>query len=160
MKKHIFGLLAIVALFGACKKSVSGSGSTVPANSWTLGEKTYKAQNVLYVAMGGSSELAATATGGSTSSADLLNFSFITEPTSSQHALITNTNFQGTVLITASHVSGSTYSFYKNGATSVNANITVANGKVGVSFPGAIWLHNLSNENDSLQLTVGAITQN
>jgi len=39
------------------------------------------------------------------------------------------------------------------------ANVTVNNGKVGVSFAGKIWLYNVSNASDSAQLSIGTITE-
>jgi len=58
-----------------------------------------------------------------------------------------------------SKLSGTTTTFYLNEETNVMANVTVNNGKISVSFPGTIWLHNLANTNDSAQLSVGTITQ-
>ena len=46
-----------------------------------------------------------------------------------------------------------------NSTTNVMANVTVNNGKVGVSFAGKIWLYNVSNASDSAQLSVGTITE-
>jgi hypothetical protein len=39
------------------------------------------------------------------------------------------------------------------------ANVTINAGKISVTFPGKIWLHNVQNFNDSAQVSVGTITQ-
>jgi len=88
-------------------------------------------------------------------------FQFSTPPTSSGEMLITYSGdpSPNTVVITVSRSTAAIGAFtsYISGKTNVKANVTV-NGKVAVSFPGSIWIHNQANYSDSTQLSVGTIT--
>lgn len=156
MKKNLILCVCTIFLLSACSKHNDSGNSS--ANTWTFGGTSYKAATVVYINAGSAANLSATATGATTTSSNGLTFSFTPPPASSGQVLITNSNDPNTVLVTASILAGTTTTFYLNDVTNINANVTV-NGKVGVNFPGTIWLHNLSNFNDSLQLSVGTITQ-
>ena len=158
MKRHIIVLVVIAALFSACKKSASGGG--IGTSSWTFGGTSYSAASVVYSTAGGIGELSAGATGATATSTNGLVFTFITIPTASEQALITDTYAMGTVLVETTNTSGSAFTSYTNGPTNVKANITISGGKISAGFPGTIWLHNINNVNDSLPLTVGNISQN
>jgi hypothetical protein len=99
------------------------------------------------------------ATGATATSADGLTFDFIPPPTSNGQVLITDTGDPNTMIVSASKLVGSTTTFYASGETNVQANVSINNGKVSVSFPGTIWVYNLANSSDSAQLSVGTITQ-
>ncbi|HEV7620125.1 MAG TPA: hypothetical protein VGO09_00255, partial [Flavisolibacter sp.] len=128
-------------------------------NSWTFAGKSYKAASVAYINGGSESNLSASASGSTSNNSNGLVFTFITPPTQSTQMLITNTNDPNTVFVSTSNLTGTTTTFYSNDVTTIKANVTVNNGKIGISFPGTIWLHNDSNFNDSAQLSVGTITQ-
>lgn len=112
-----------------------------------------------YINGGGGADLSASASGSTSTSANGLTFSFTTPPTASGQMLITNSNDPNTVLVAVSKLSGTTTTFYANGLTDIIANVNVSNGKIGINFPGKIWLHNLFDLSDSAQLSVGTITQ-
>jgi hypothetical protein len=144
-------------LITACSKhNDSGSSS---ANSWTFAGTSYKASTVVYINGGGGANLSAPAAGSTSTSANGLVFSFTTPPTSSGEMLITNSNDPNTVLVGVTNLSGTSTTFYTNGATAINANVTVNSGKISIVFAGQIWLHNVSNFSDSAQLSVGTITE-
>ncbi len=157
MKRNMIFCACITFLLIACSKHKDSGSSS--ANSWTFAGHSYKASTVVYINGGGAANLSAAASGSTSTSADGLVFSFTTPPTASGQMLITDSNDPNTVLIGISNLSGTTTTFYTNSATDVNANVTVSNGKVGISFPGKIWLHNLSDFNDSAQVSAGTITQ-
>jgi hypothetical protein len=155
MKKIVLysciGLLSV-----ACKKNNSDNSS---ANTWHFAGKAYSAAAVIYLDAGGQSNLSATASGYTATSAEGLVFTFMTPPTSSTQMLIDDSGDANTVVVSTSKLSGTTTTFYSNDVTNVTANVTVNNGKVGVSFPGNIWLHNLADYNDSAQLSISTITE-
>lgn len=155
MKKIIL-CSCIISLLSACSKKNGSGGSS---NTWHFKGTAYTAAQVVYINAGGQANLSATATGATSTSANGLTFSFITPPTTNAQMLITSSFDPNTVLVTASNLTGTTTTFYSNDITSVNANVTLSNGKVGVSFAGSIWLHNESDYNDSAQVSVGTITQ-
>jgi hypothetical protein len=157
MKKNMILYACITFLVIACSKHNDNSGSS--ANNWTFAGHSYKAAAVTYINAGGAANLSAAASGCTTTSANGLVFSFTTPPTSSSQMLITDSNDPNTVLVAASSLSGTATTFYTNSVTDINANVTVNNGKVSINFAGKIWLHNLSDFNDSAQLSVGTITQ-
>lgn len=157
MKKSLILSLSLALLLSACKKDHDESGSA--ANTWNFKGTTYTAASVDYVNGGSTANLTAGATGATATSADGLTFAFTTPPTNSGQLLITDTGDPNTLLVSVSKLSGTTTTFYLNGETSVMANVTVNNGKISVNFPGTIWLYNLSNANDSAELSVGTITQ-
>jgi len=151
----LYASMALVLM--ACSKNKDSVGTA--DNSWTLGNTSYKASTVVYISGGGEANLAASAAGSSTTSANGLVFAFNTPPTSSGQMLITDSDEPNTVMIGVSKLSGTTTTFYMNSTTNVNANVTVNNGKVGISFPGKIWVYNVSDVSDSAQLSIGTITQ-
>ena len=155
MKKIILYSSLILSITACSKKDNSVSSS----NMWNFSGNSYKAANVSYINGGSEANLSASATGASTTSSNGLVFTFITPPTQSTQMLITNSNDANTVMVSTSNLSGNTTTFYTNDITNIKANVTVNNGKVGISFPGTIWLHNDSDFNDSAQLSVGTITQ-
>ncbi len=157
MKRNMILYACVITLLIACSKHNDSNDAS--ADTWTFAGISYKAATVVYINGGSAANLSASATGGTATSANGLIFSFTTPPTSSGSMLITNSNDPNTVLVGASNLSGTTTTFYVNDVTDINANVTVNNGKVSVNFPGKIWLHNLSNFNDSAQLSVGTITQ-
>lgn len=148
---------SVTLLLMACSKNKDSVGSA--DNSWTFGSTSYKASSVVYMNAGDAANLAASAAGSSTTSANGLVFAFTTPPTSSGQMLITDTDDPNTVMIGVSKLTGNTTTYYMNTTTNVMANVTVNNGKVGISFPGKIWLYNVSNVSDSAQLSIGTITQ-
>lgn len=155
MKKVIL-CLCIVLLYSACTKKGDGGSS---ANTWRFDGSSYTASAVVYINGGSESNLSASAAGSTQSNANGLVITFTTPPTTSTQMLITNSNDPNTVLVTASRLSGSTTTFWSNDITNVSASITLQNGKVGISFPGTIWLHNISDFNDSAQLSIGTIRE-
>jgi hypothetical protein len=157
MKKNLVLYSFFVLLLGACSKDHGDNNNS--SNTWTFAGTTYKALTVVYVNGGAQANLSASASGGTTTSADGLSFVFSTPPTISSQMLITYSGEPNTVLVTASKLSGTNTTFYLNEETNVKADVTVNNGKVSVNFPGTIWLHNLTNSADSAQLSVGTITQ-
>ena len=157
MKRNIFLYASVTLLLIACGKQNDSINSA--ANSWTFDGTSYKASTVVYINAGGAANLSAPAAGSTSTSAIGLVFAFPTPPTSSGQMLITDSNDSNTVLVGVSKLSGTSTTFYTNSATNINANVTVNNGKVGISFPGKIWLHNLSNFSDSAQLSIGTITE-
>jgi hypothetical protein len=156
MKKSLMLSLSLVLLLSACKKDHDDSTA---ANTWNFKGTDYTAATVVYVNGGSTANLSATATGASATSADGLAFVFATPPSSSGQMLITDSGDPNTVLVSISNLSGTTTTFYLNEQTDVMANVTINNGKISVSFPGSIWLHNLANSSDSAQLSAGTITQ-
>jgi hypothetical protein len=157
MKKNLILCSCLALLFAACKKDHDDSSNS--ANTWTFKGNTYKAATVVYVDAGGQANLSAGATGATATSADGLAFLFNTPPTTSGQMLITDTGDPNTIMVSTSNLTGSLSTFYLNGETNVQANVTVSGGKVSVSFPGSIWLHDMANYSDSAQLSVGTITQ-
>ena len=157
MKKGLVLFISLALLLSACKKDHNDSGNA--SNTWNFKGTDYTAATVVYVNGGSAANLSASATGATATSADGLTFAFTTPPTSSGQLLITDTGDPNTLLVSVSKLSGTTTTFYLNEETNVMANVTVNNGKISVSFPGTIWLHNLANTNDSAQLSVGTITQ-
>ena len=157
MKKSLILYTCVTFLLSACSKHNDSSDAS--ANTWTFAGTSYKAATVVYINGGGAANLSASASGSTATSANGLIFAFTTPPTSNGQMRITNSNDPNTVLVATSNLSGTTTTFYGNDVTNINANVTVNNGKVSINFPGNIWLHNLSNFNDSAQLSVGTITQ-
>lgn len=157
MKKNIILYAFVTLLLVACSKHKDSPETA--SNSWTFAGTSYKASTVVYINGGGGANLSASAAGSTTTSANGLVFLFTTPPTTSGQMLITDSDDPNTVMVGTSNLSGTTTTFYMNGTTNVNANVAVNNGKISVSFPGKIWLHNMSNFNDSLQLSIGTITQ-
>jgi hypothetical protein len=157
MKKSLILSLSLALLLSACKKDHDDASNA--ANTWNFKGTTYTAATVMYVNGGSASNLSAGATGATATSADGLTFAFVTPPTSSGQMLITDSGDPNTVMVSTSNLSGTNTTFYLNEETNVMANVTINNGKISVSFPGTIWLHNLSNSSDSAQLSVGTITQ-
>ena len=155
MKKIIL-CSSIVFLFAACSKKTDNSNSS---SSWTFKGTTYKAASVTYINGGSQANLSASAAGATSISSNGLVFSFVNPPTQSTQMLITNTSDSNTLFVSTSNLTGTYTTFYSNDVTNVKANVTVSGGKISVSFPGSIWLHNDSNFNDSAQLSVGTITQ-
>jgi hypothetical protein len=155
MKKIIlYSFVGLLLL--SCKKDNNDNSS---ANTWKFAGTTYSAAVVIYLDAGSQSNLSATASGYTATDANGLVFTFMTPPTSSTQMLIDDSGDANTVLVSTSKLSGTTTTFYSNDVTNVTANVTVNNGKVGISFPGSIWLHNLANYNDSAQLSIGTITE-
>jgi hypothetical protein len=74
--------------------------------------------------------------------------------------LIIDSGDPNTIVITVSVSTplAGAFTSYISGKTNVKANVAV-NGKVSVSFPGGIWVHNWTNYSDSTQLSAGTITQ-
>ncbi|MGZ4118635.1 MAG: hypothetical protein ACXVPY_14200 [Bacteroidia bacterium] len=157
MKRNMILYTCITFLLISCSKQSDNSNSS--ANSWTFAGTSYKAATVTYINGGGAANLSAPASGSTATSANGLIFSFTTPPTTSGQMLITDSNDPNTVLVGVSNLSGTTATFYTNSVTDINANVTVNNGKVSINFAGKIWLHNLSDFNDSAQLSAGTITQ-
>jgi hypothetical protein len=157
MKKSLILYLSLALLLSACKKDNDNDKNAT--NTWNFKGTDYTAATVVYVNGGSTANLSATATGATATSADQLTFAFITPPTSSGQLLITDSGDPNTLLVSVSKFSGTSTTFYLNEETNVMANVTVNNGKISVSFPGTIWLHNLANSNDSAQLSAGTITQ-
>lgn len=155
MRKLIL-ICSTVFFVTACSKKNDNSNS---ANSWTFKGTKYQAANVTYINPGGQSNLSASATGATSTSANGLVFSFVNPPTQSGQIPITNTADQNTVMVGTSNLTGTTTTFYINDVTNIKATVTISGGKISASFPGTIWLHNASNFNDSAQLSVGTITQ-
>ena len=151
----LYGCITLLLI--SCSKNSDNANSS--ANTWTFNGTSYKASTVVYINGGGGSNLSAPASGSTATSSNGLIFSFTTPPTISGQMLITNSNDPNTVLVGVSILSGTTTTFYINSLTDIKANVTVNNGKVGINFPGKIWLHNMSDFNDSAQLSVGTITQ-
>jgi hypothetical protein len=157
MKRNLILYSCLLLLLLACKKNDNNNSAS--SSSWTFAGKNYTASSVAYVVSGNVANLDATAAGGSAYLSSGLLFAFAVPPTASGQMLITNTNAPNTVLAGITIVSQGTNTFYANDPTNVSANVTVQNGKVSVSFPGTIWLHNMANHADSAQLSVGTITQ-
>jgi len=157
MKGNLIPYLSLALLLGACKKDKSDSNNS--DNSWTFAGSTYKAATVVYVDAGSQANLSASATGATATSADGLTFLFFTPPTSNGQMLITDTGDPNTIMVSASRLSGTNTTFYTSTETNVQASVTVNGGKVSVSFPGSVWVHNMANYSDSAQLSVGTITQ-
>jgi len=156
MKRNLILFSCLALLFYACKKHNDNNDST--ASSWTFGGVTYKAETVVYDNTGQAS-LSASALGGGSGSGSGLSFLFSTTPTTNGQVLITDSGLPNTVGVGVSTFSGINTKYYVSDATNVKANITITNGKISVSFPGTIWMHNLANSADSAQLSVGTITQ-
>jgi len=152
VKKNLILYSCLALLLGACKKNHDDSSSS--PNTWTFYGNTYQATTVTYLSYG---NLTA-ASSGATSS--ILMFDFPSPPTISGEMLITDSGDPNTVKITVSVMTPAigASTMYISGKTNVKANVTV-NGKVSVSFPGSIWVHNWTNYSDSTQLSAGAITQ-
>lgn len=157
MKRNLILCSCIALLLSACSKSKDSTANS--SNTWTFAGKTYTAATVAYVDAGSQANLSAAATGGSVTSADGLVFDFTPPPTSNRQMLITNTNDPNTVLVGVTKLSGTSTIFYVNDVTTTQANVTLNNSKISVTFSGKIWLHNLANYSDSAQLSVGTITQ-
>ncbi len=157
MKRNLILYLSLALLLGACKKDKSDSNTA--DNSWTFKGVTYQAATVGYENAGAQANLTASATGATTTSADGLTFVFTTPPTTNGQMLITDSQDPNTVVVGVSNLSGTNTTLYLSEETTVKADVSVSSGKVSVSFPGTIWLHNLANANDSAQLSVGTITQ-
>jgi hypothetical protein len=155
MKKIIL-CSCIVFFVTACSKKNDNSNSS---NSWTFKGVSYKAANVTYINGGSEANLSASATGATSTNSNGLVFTFMTPPTQSSQMLITSTYDANTVLVSTSNLTGTATTFYSNDITNIKANVTVSGGKISITFPGTIWLHNNSNFNDSAQLSVGTITQ-
>ena len=157
MKRNLI-LYSCIALFivGCSKNKDSKTNSD---NTWNFGGTTYTAANVSYINGGSAANLSATATGATATSADGLVFEFATPPVSDGQMLITSSDDPNTILVAVSKLSGTTTTFYTNDVTSTTANVSVSTGKVSVTFPGKIWLHNMTNFSDSAQLSAGTITQ-
>jgi hypothetical protein len=155
MRKSIL-YTGIILLITACSKKENSVSSS---NTWNFSGTTYTAATVAYINAGPEANLSASATGATSTSANGLVFTFIGPPTQSTQMLITNSSDPNTVMVSVSKLSGSTATFYTDDITNIRANVTVNNGKVGISFPGTIWLHNEADYNDSAQLSVGTITQ-
>lgn len=154
--KRIILFFYIITLCMSCSKKDSGSSSS---NTWSFGGTNYTASAVTYINAGNQSNLSASAAGSTQSNANGLVFTFTTPPVNSTQMLITNSNDSNTVLVTAARQTGTTTTFWSNTITNVMANVTLQNGKVGISFPGTIWLHNESNFNDSAQISISTIRQ-
>ena len=157
MKKIIL-YSCIALLVAACSKNNDDKSSS-SANTWNFAGTNYTAAVVLYVNAGPEADLTATATGTTATSANGLTFTLMPPPTSNTQMLISDSGDLNTVLVTVSKLAGTNTTFYSNAATNTSASITMNNGKVGISFPGSIWLHNDANYNDSAQLSIGTITQ-
>lgn len=155
MKRSLILSSFFALLFCACKKPNDNNDSA--ASSWTFGGITYKAETVVYDNT--SSSLSASVFGSRSGPKGGLSFVFVTPPASNSQMLITNSSLPNTVGVGVSTLSGTTTTYYISGETNVNANITITNGKISVSFPGTIWMHNLANSADSLQLSIGTIRQ-
>lgn len=152
MKKNLILYSCFALLLGACKKDHDDRSNS--PNTWSLYGNTYQATTVTYLSYG---NLTA-ASSGATSS--ILMFQFSTPPTSSGEMLITDSGDPNTIVITVSVSTPGAGAFtsYNSGKTDVKANVVV-NGKVSVSFPRSIWVHNWTNYSDSAQLSAGTITQ-
>lgn len=150
MKKNLILYLSLGLLLAACKKDHNDGNSP---NTWTFYGNTYEAATVTYISTG---NLTA-ATYGANS---ILMFQFSTPPTSSGEMLITDSGDPNTMVVTVSRSTAGIGAFtsYISGKTNVKAHVTV-NGKVAVSFPGSIWIHNWTNYSDSTLLSAGTITQ-
>jgi hypothetical protein len=157
MKGNLILYLSLALVLGACKKDKEDSNTA--ANTWTFKGTNYTAATVDYINGGSTANLIAVATGATATSTDQLTFGFTTSPTSSGQLPITDSADPNTLLVSISKSTGTSTTFYLNGETNVKADVTVNNGKISVSFPGTIWLYNLSNSSDSAQLSAGTITQ-
>ena len=157
MKRNIILYASVTLLLIACSKHNDSDSSA--ANSWTFAGTSYKASTVVYINGNGGADLSAPAAGSTTTSANGLVFFFATPPTSSGQMPITDSNDPNTVLVSVSNLSGTSTTFYNSSTTNINANVTVNNSKISISFPGKIWLHNVSNFSDSAQLSIGTITE-
>jgi len=157
MKKRLILYSCLALLLGACSKDHGDSSNS--ANTWTFAGTNYSAATVVYVDAGPQANLSAVATGATSTSGDGLTFLFVPPPTSSGQMLITDTGDPNTIMVSASRLSGTNTTFYTSTETNVQASVTINSGKVSVSFPGSIWVHNMSNYSDSAQLSVGTITQ-
>ena len=155
MKRSLILSSCFALLFCACKKHNDNNDSTT--SSWIFGGITYNAETVLYDSA--LRNLSALKYGGRSGPKGAVSFGFATAPTGNGQMLITNSSLPNTVGVGASTLSGTTTTYYISGETNVNANIMITNGKISVSFPGTIWMHNLGDPNDSVQLSVGTITQ-
>jgi len=151
------GLCMLFFLLTACSKKGGGGGSS--ANTWRFAGNNYTASSVVYINAGASADLSVTASGSTASDANGLVFTFTPPPSGNTQMLITNSNAPNTVLVTESKLSGMTTTFYSNDVTNVNATVTISNGKVGITFPGTIWLHNDGNFDDSAQISISTITE-
>jgi hypothetical protein len=158
MKKNLILYSCLALLLGACKKDHDDNTSHA-ANTWTFKGTTYKTEMVSYVNSGIHGTLFAGATGGTATSADGIYFTFTPAPTSSVQMLITNSGDPNTVMVEITKLVGVSSTNYRNAETDVQATVSINSGKVSITFPGTIWLHNMSNYPDSAQLSVGTITQ-
>jgi hypothetical protein len=151
VKKNLILYSCVALLLGACKKNHDDRPNS--PNTWTLYGNTYQATAVSYLSYG---NLTASSSGTTSS---ILMFNFSTPPTSSGEMLISDSG-PNTVAITVSVSTplAGAFTTYNAGKTNVKANVVV-NGKVSVSFPGKIWVHNWGNYSDSTQLSAGTITQ-
>ena len=157
MKKNLIVGSCIALFLVGCSK---GKDSKTNAdNTWTFGGANYTAETVSYINGGSVANLSASAFGATSTSADGLVFEFATPPVSNSQIPITNSGDPNTILVTVTRLSGITTTFYSNDVTNVSADVRVSTGKVSVTFPGKIWLHNMTNFSDSAQLSVGTITQ-
>jgi hypothetical protein len=155
MKRNLILYSCLLVLF-ACKKSKDNNSSP---STWTFDGTTYTASSVTYLTSGNAANLDASAQGNTSTLQNGLVFAFATAPTANGQMLISNTNAPNTVLAGITIVSNGANTFYANDPTNVYANVAIQNGKISVSFPGTIWLHNMANHADSAQLSVGTITQ-
>ena len=156
MKKNLILCSCLALLLGACKKDHDNDAKT---NTWTFNGTTYTAATVVYVDAGPQANLSAAATGNTATSGDGLTFLFVPPPTTSGLMLISDTGDPNTIMVSHARMSNGSTDFYVSGETDIQANVTVNGGKVSVSFPGSIWLNNMSNYDDSAQISVGTITQ-
>jgi hypothetical protein len=156
MKKMIL-FASVIFLLSSCSKDNKSTNNS--GNTWTFGNTTYTGTLVTYVNAGDESNLASTATGYTATSSNSIIFTFINPPTSSGQIPITNSADPNTVMVSTSNLTGTTTTFYDCDVTGVMASVTISGGKISVTFPGKIWLHNIQNFNDSAQVSVGTITQ-
>jgi hypothetical protein len=143
MKKMILAAACLTLVFAACKKS-DDNGGGVGSQQFKIGPNTYTALAVV----GTGSGLGAIATGGNSLS---INFPGTTLPTASGSYTIVSGTPTGTQL--SFGAIKDTSDFYSPSlATAGTATVTVDGGKVSVSFEN-IWAKNITNANDSLQIS-------
>jgi hypothetical protein len=164
MKKVYF--LTVLFLIGtlSCTKNPASIGN----NSWTLGGKTYTAGEVAYSVVPLSLSGTGTVKAGDLNAVIFstngpptatLNFMFQPEPAGigGKYLIDGTSNADPEAFISVQSKDGN---IYYSGKPNIYLQVTIiSNDKVSASFPGKIWVYNAFNAQDSLQLSVGTITE-
>jgi hypothetical protein len=154
MKKILFAMLAITLLIASCNKDNTTTTTTAPVNQWTFKGNTW----YTFISQFHGDTLTAV-TDTTQSGYNGVSFVFASVPTDSGVYRVVNyatipTGKQVTIFYTTY---GSANVFRSMGFDSVNATVTVKNGKVAITVPN-VYLQASTTAIDSSQF-YGTITQ-